>query len=127
MKFTADRNDHYTILSIEEENLNAVIAPLLKSELVVLRNEGIQNLILNVENVQYVDSSGLSSILTANRLWSDNGTFILTGVVHENVKKLIEISRLESALNIVPTVQESKDYIMLENLQREIESGGEDS
>lgn len=123
MKFTVDKNDHFTLLSVEEENLNAVVAPLLKSELVILRNEGIQNLILNLENVHYVDSSGLSSILTANRLWSENGTFVLTGVFHDNVKKLIEISRLESALNIVPTVQESKDYIMLSNLQREIESG----
>lgn len=126
MKFSIDKNDHFAVLSIEEENLNAVVAPSLKSELVVLRNEGIQNLILNLTSVQYVDSSGLSSILTANRLWSDSGTFVLTGVVHENVKKLIEISRLESALNIVPTVQESKDYIMLDKLQREIESG-EDS
>ena len=125
MDFTTDKKEHYSILSINEENLNAVIAPLLKAELVVLRNDGIENLILNLENVQYVDSSGLSSILTANRLWSENGTFVLTGVIHDNVKKLIEISRLESAFNIVPTIQESIDYIMLANLQREIESGDE--
>ena len=120
MKFSTDKNDRYTVFSLLEANLNSLNAPNLKSEFVLLNNEGVRNLIFDLSATEFVDSSGLSAILTANRLWKDDGSFILTGINHTAVKKLIEISRLDSILTIVPTIQESIDYAMMEELEREI-------
>lgn len=125
MKYSLDKQEKYTIFGLNEENLNSLIAPNLKSEFVFLRNEGVKNLILNIADVHYVDSSGLSAILTANRLWKDYGTFILTGVSYPAVTKLIEISRLETILTIIPTLQESIDFIFMEEIQRELKGKGE--
>lgn len=122
MKFVIDKQDKYSLLQLNEENLNSLIAPDLKSEFVFLCNEGVQNLILDLSNVKYVDSSGLSAILTANRLWKDQGSLILTGIVHPSVKKLIEISRLETIFKIVPTVEESIDYVFMEEIEKELGS-----
>ncbi len=122
MKFFLDKQERYTLMRIQEENLNAVVAPHLKSELVVLANEGVPNFILDLSEVQYVDSSGLSAILTANRLWKE-GTFVLTGVRSDAVRKLIEISRLDTVLNIIPTVEESIDYIFMEEIERQLKNG----
>ena len=74
MKFSIDKQEKYSLLKLEEETLNTMIAPQLKSEFVILRNEGVYNLILDLSEVQFADSSGLSSILTANRLWGDAGS-----------------------------------------------------
>ncbi len=122
MKFTVDKNERYTIFKLDEENLNSLIAPHLKSEFVLLSNEGVKNLIFDLADVKYVDSSGLSAILTANRLWKDQGTFILTGANHPSVKKLIEISRLDSILTIIPTVEESIEYAFMSDFEREMAS-----
>ncbi len=122
MKFTVDKTEKYTVFALDEENLNSVLAPDIKSEFVFYRNEGVRNLILDLSNVKYVDSSGLSAILTANRLWKDYGSFVLTGATMPAVKKLIEISRLDSILTIVPTLQESIDYVFMEDIERELES-----
>ncbi len=108
-------------MTLQVENLNSVIAPDLKSEFVIFRNEGIPNFILDLSEVHYVDSSGLSAILTGNRLWKGIGTFIITGVQHAAVKKLIEISRLDTILNVIPTVSEAIDFIYMEHLEREME------
>jgi len=126
MKYSVDKEDNYAIFSLEEKNLNSLIAPNLKSEFVILSNEGVENLILDLSNVEFVDSSGLSAILTANRLWKNIGTFILTGIEHPAVKRLIEISRLDTVLTIIPTVAESKDYVHMEVLERELKSDSED-
>ncbi len=125
MKFVIDKQDKYSLLQLHEENLNSLIAPDLKSEFVFLCNEGVPNLILDLTNVKYVDSSGLSAILTANRLWQEQGSFILTGITHPSVKKLIEISRLESIFKIIPTVEESIDYIFMEEIEKELSSDEE--
>ena len=128
MKYSVDRNDRYCILAVQEDNLNSVIAPDLKSELIVLSNQGVPNLIIDLSDVKFVDSSGLSCILTGNRLWNKaGGVFVLTGVNHPSIKKLIEISRLDSVLAIIPTVPESIDFIMMTELQRELESSGEET
>ncbi|NNE25772.1 MAG: STAS domain-containing protein [Saprospiraceae bacterium] len=122
MKFVVDKQDKYSLLTLQEENLNSMIAPDLKSEFVFLCNEGVENLILDLSQVKYVDSSGLSSILTANRLWSDQGNFVLTGIAHPSVKKLIEISRLDSIFTILPSVEESIDFIFMEEIEKELSS-----
>ncbi len=126
MKFSIDKNERYSLLKLEEETLNTLIAPDLKSEFVILRNEGVINLILDISTVEFVDSSGLSSILTANRLWDGHGAFIITGIEHENVKKLISISRLDTVLNIIPTVQESIDFALMNEIEKELKEEGDE-
>lgn len=122
MKYEIEKKERYAILKLEEENLNSIIAPDLKSELVLLSNAGIPNLVLDLSKVKYVDSSGLSAILTAHRLWKSLGSFVLTGIEHDAVRKLIEISRLDSVLNIIPTLEESRDYIMIEDIERALKA-----
>lgn len=126
MKFSVDKQERYTVISVNEENLNTLNAPHLKSEFVVLHNEGVKNLILDLNDVKYVDSSGLSSILTANRLWESTGTLVLTNVVNENVQQLIKISRLDTVFNIIPTTQESIDFVLMEEIERELKNGSDD-
>jgi anti-sigma B factor antagonist len=122
MKYSVDKQSNYTTVTFQQENLNSVVAPGLKSQLVILHNEGTENLILNLEDVKFVDSSGLSAILTANRLWKDSGYFVLTGIKHPSVKKLITISRLDSILTIIPTVEESINHIKMNKLDSELSS-----
>ena len=121
MKFSVDKQEKYTIFALQEDNLNSLVAPDLKSEFVILSNEGVTNLVLDLSAVKFVDSSGLSAILTANRLWKALGTFILTGLEHPSVKKLIEISRLDTVLTIIPTASEAVDYIFMEEIQKDLD------
>jgi len=122
MKYSISKQERYVVINLQEENLNSLVAPSLKSELVILSNEGVPNLILDLSDVNYVDSSGLSAILTANRLWKSIGSFVLTGIKHDPVRKLIEISRLDTVLTILPTVQESVDYIFMEDIERSLKA-----
>jgi anti-anti-sigma factor len=123
MKYRIDKTEVYSTLSLEEENLNSVIAPGLKSEFIFLNQEGIPNLILDMSGVKFVDSSGLSAILTAHRLWKDQGCFVLAGPLNPLVTKLIEISRLDSILIITPTVSEAVDYVIMDAMERELKNG----
>ncbi|AMM52497.1 MULTISPECIES: STAS domain-containing protein [Hymenobacteraceae] len=120
MKYTIDKKENYTVITIDEKKLDTTIAPDLKSEFVKLNAEGITNLILDLTNVKYTDSSGLSSILIANRLCnSSGGVLILTGL-QEHVMKLITISKLESVLNILPTVEEGIDRVFLHEIESDL-------
>jgi anti-sigma B factor antagonist len=120
MKFSIDKRERFCVLKIDEEKLLSNFAPLLKSELVMLHTEGFKNVILDLSPVQFVDSSGLSALLVGNRLSKESGgTFVLTNL-NTHIQKLIKISQLESILNIVPTLSESVDFVMMEELDRDL-------
>lgn len=122
MKYQIDKQAQYTVLTLHEENLNSVIAPQLKSDLILLAQEGVKNFILDLSNVKYVDSSGLSAILTGHRQWKATGSFVLAGKLNDTVERLIQISRLETILTLIPTVSEAIDYVMMEEIERQLEA-----
>ena len=109
MKYSVDKQEIFTIFAPEEKNLNSLIAPALKSELFIFSQEGVQNLIFDMSKVEFIDSSGLSALLSANRLWKGGG-FVVTEIKSDFVKNLIEISRIDSVINIIPTLAEAKEY-----------------
>jgi anti-anti-sigma factor len=98
MKLLLDKQADYTLVKLEEEKLDSMISPQLKSELVFLNSEGVQNIIFDMSAVKYVDSSGLSAILVGNRMCNgSDGRFVLSHV-NPSIAKLIEISQLEGIL-----------------------------
>lgn len=120
MKSTIDKHPKYCIYKLDEDKLLSTNAPKLKSEFVLLNAEGFRNIVFDLSDVEYVDSSGLSAILIGNRLSKEgNGTFVITGL-NEQVAKLIKISQLDTILNIIPTVEESVDYVLMEELERDL-------
>jgi anti-sigma B factor antagonist len=120
--FEIDKQEKYTVIRIKVDKLDSNVAPALKSELVVLNSDGVRNMIIDMTEARYCDSSGLSSILVANRLCKNaNGSFVLTGL-QEPVKKLIAISQLDSILSISPSIIESIDLLIGEEVERDMEN-----
>jgi len=111
MEFNIEKKDNYTLIQVLEEKLDTHIAPNLKSELVLISGNGEKNIILDLSNCRYCDSSGLSAILVANRLCKNaNGTFVLAGLT-EAVERLITISQLDTVLNITETLDDAVGLI----------------
>lgn len=122
MKYSIDKQEKYTLLRLNEEKLDSSIAPQLKSEMVTLHAEGVRNIILDLSEVKYTDSSGLSALLVGNRiLQEDNGIFILTKL-SDHTLKLIKISQLDSVLHILPTVEEGIDAVFMHEIEKDMKS-----
>ena len=113
-KYDIQKNDNHTVIKVLVEKLDTNIAPALKSELVLIAGNGEKNMIIDLAECRYCDSSGLSAILVANRLCKNSrGTFVLTGL-QTAVERLITISQLDTVLNIKDTIEESEEYIKQE-------------
>lgn len=106
MEFKIEKQEEFTLIQVLEEKLDTHIAPTLKSELVLISGNGEKNIVLDLSKCRYCDSSGLSSILVANRLCKNaGGTFVLTGL-NDAVERLITISQLDTVLNIAPSIND---------------------
>lgn len=123
MKYSIDKKDQYTTFKLEEEKLNSTLAPSLKSELVTIHAEGVKNIIIDLSLVKYIDSSGLSSLLVGNRIFSEEGGIFVLACLTDHVMKLIKISQLNHVLNITPTMEEAIDAIFLHEIESDLKEG----
>jgi anti-anti-sigma factor len=120
MKYTIDKQEKYSLLRLHEDKLDSSVAPGLKSELITLHAEGVRNIVLDMAEVKYTDSSGLSALLVGNRIvQEDGGIFILT-TLSDHTMKLIKISQLDSVLNIVPKVEEAIDAVFMHEIEKDL-------
>ena len=118
MDFKIDKQEKYTLIQVLVDKLDTHIAPSLKSELVLIAGNGEKNIILDLSNCRYCDSSGLSAILVANRLCKNaNGTFVLSGL-QTAVERLITISQLDTVLNITNTIDKAVEYLDKEEARK---------
>lgn len=122
MKYSIDKKEQYVVFTPMEEKLDSLLAPVLKSELLTIHAEGFSNIVLDMSQVKYVDSSGLSALLVGDREFGRNGGIFVISGVQEHVMKLLKISMLDKKLNLVNTLEEAGEAIFM----HEIEGGQEE-
>ncbi len=115
MNFNADKYENYSIVKIGEEKVDTSLAPELKSEFMTLSQDGVRSIILDMSDVKYVDSSGLSALLVGNRSFSESGAFVMYNVT-DHVMKLISISQLDKVITILPSKEEAVDYVFMSEI-----------
>ncbi|QOI97838.1 MAG: STAS domain-containing protein [Flammeovirgaceae bacterium] len=120
MKYTIDKQEKYSLLRLHEEKMDSSVAPGLKSELITLHAEGVRNIILDLAEVKYTDSSGLSALLVGNRIVQEDGGIFILAHLSDHTMKLIKISQLDSVLNILPTVEEAIDAVFMHEIERDL-------
>lgn len=113
MKYEIEHDEGVTILSIKNEKLDSGIAPKFKSRIIILANaEEKDNLIIDMSSVEYADSSGISGLLMAHRLYRDSQRRMVICAVTKRVMDLIKITRLDQVLSFAPDRESALHQLM---------------
>lgn len=107
MHFTIDQKDGVTIFKLNEARLDSLNAGQLKAEFLILAQADVESLILDLSQVSYVDSAGLSALLLAERQQTAHGGDVRLVGVNENVKSLLRITQLDRIFPMYATVSEA--------------------
>jgi anti-anti-sigma factor len=92
----------------------------LKGELLILCSSGIEVLFVDMGEVNYCDSTGLSALLLAHREMKNNQGYAILVGLSDKVAALVEIAQLDRVLYIYPTREEA-----LADLQGETDVDGQ--
>jgi len=110
MGFDVTKRELYTLIKVTSE-LDTNNAPELKSEVVVVNSQGEKNIVLDLTDCKYCDSSGLRAILVTNRLCEDAiGACIISGL-QPDVESIFRISMLHTVLLITRNVEEAEELL----------------
>jgi anti-sigma B factor antagonist len=82
--------------------------------------EGYNSILLNLTELDFMDSSGLGALLNADRTARENKGFLVIYGLNENNSNLIRIAKLDKVLLIAYSEKEAIDLLILEELERDL-------
>lgn len=101
MKFKVTKQGKNTVLKLGVKKLDATVTPELKAEFLILCKPTVADrLVVDLEAVEFCDSSGLSALLIADRTMREHGGSVILVNVHKKVMDLMTISQLDRIFTI---------------------------
>src|SRR5665213_2623989 len=107
MHFTTDQRKTKTIFRLKEERVDSRNAGQLKAEFLILAQPGTNAIIVDLSEVQHVDSAGLSALLLGQRQMRLNGGELRLAGLNDSIRSLLEITQLNRMFPIFATVPEA--------------------
>jgi anti-anti-sigma factor len=74
--------------------------------------QGIKSLVINMQKVNYMNSSGIGAIIAAHTSCSKNGGAILLAGISNNVHNLLAVTKLIDVFDVYNDVDEAIDTIV---------------
>ena len=100
MNFEIQKNGETVVLKLKERKLDSSVSPELKGEFLILCKPKLQSLVIDLTDVEFCDSSGLSALLIADRKMKEHGGKVTLVNVHKKVMSLLKISMLDRVFDI---------------------------
>lgn len=107
MQILTDKRDGRMVLSLKEERLDAHNSGDLRDRILKLLETGEINLVVDLAEVRFIDSSGLGALLSGYKNATLRaGTFVLAAL-QPRVKSMFELTRLQRVFEIYDKVEEA--------------------
>jgi len=106
-----ENEETLTIISIEQEATLELVVESLTVEMSNLKN---QNLILDISNFKEFSQANAKSFLNISKKHRKNGKSFVP------LNKYVSYDNIPEELNVVPTIQEARDIIEMEEIERDL-------
>lgn len=107
MQLQIEEKERVVLIAIKENRLDAHNSGELKSQLLTLFEQGKNNLLVDLQEVRFVDSSGLGALVSGFKNASArSGSLKLCGL-QPQVKSMFELTRLHRVFEIFASEQDA--------------------
>lgn len=108
MNITIESRNSVLTLFVKEERLDAHNSGDLKAEMLRLFTEGNKNVLVDLKEVRFIDSSGLGALVSGfKNAISQQGNLKLSSL-QPQVKSMFELTRLHRVFEIFPSAEEAQ-------------------
>ena len=107
MDIKTERTEGITVLFVREDRLDANNSEELKIELRRLFESGTKDLIIDLKEIHFIDSSGLGTLVSGYKNASILHGSLKLANLQSQVKSMFELTRLHRVFDIFTTVDDA--------------------
>jgi anti-anti-sigma factor len=123
MKFKIDTKEKFTVITPNEESLDANIAGELSNTAISVLHKQPRNVILKLSNVVSINDEAAKLLAQLQQdFYENNSSFVICEIKPALEKKLEDMELLE-LMNVTPTESEAWDIVQMEEIERELLDG----
>ena len=104
MELTSSTEPGVLIVTVQEQRIDAQLALAFKDRMRELTEGGSDPVLLDLNHVVFIDSSGLGAIVAAMKILGPDRRLILAGLTPA-VDKVFRLTRMDSVFGVYPTVE----------------------
>lgn len=97
------------VVFVKEERLDAHNSEELKAEMNRLFESGAKEMVIDLKEVRFIDSSGLGTLVSGFKNASTRQGNLKLSALQTQVKSMFELTRLHRVFDIFPTVDDAID------------------
>ncbi len=106
---TVERTGSACTLAITGE-VDVYTSPVLKSYIVSALDDGCSDLVVDLEGVAFIDSSGLGVLVSGLRRVKEHGGSMRLVCTRENILKIFRITGLDKVFPVFTTAAEASEF-----------------
>lgn len=95
-----------SVLILKVKRLDASVAPVFKNAVLEIISSGENRLVLDLEGVEFIDSSGLGAMVSILKAVGGNGSVALCNA-RAGVLSLFRLTRMNKVFSILPSRDEA--------------------
>jgi anti-sigma B factor antagonist len=106
MNLTSTTDGGHRIVTVNESRIDAAVALSFKDQMRSQTENGPGIVVLDLRQVQFVDSSGLGAIVASMKAMGRDKTLALAGLT-PTVDKVFRLTRMDSVFRMYPTLEDA--------------------
>lgn len=103
MHLDISEHNKRVLITLKDERLDAHNANELKTELLALFEQGKKDILIDLQFVRFIDSSGLGALVSGFKNAITNQGSLKLASLQTQVKSMFELTRLHRVFDIYPT------------------------
>lgn len=107
MNLKTETTGSAVVIYVREERLDAHNSEELKSELNRIFESGTKDVVVDLKDVRFIDSSGLGVLVSGFKNASTRQGYLKLTALQTQVKSMFELTRLHRVFDIYQTVDEA--------------------
>lgn len=106
MELKERKEGNVLIIKIFEKRLDEFMALDFKEKMTEFVKRGNEFIVLDLSEVEFIDSSGLGAIISSMKMLDKKGDFVICGM-RETVLSLFQLTRMDRLFKIFPGEKEA--------------------
>lgn len=94
------------VVSVQEARIDAAVALAFKEAMRKATDGGERDVVLDLRQVEFIDSSGLGAIVAAMKFLAPDRALIMAGLTPA-VEKVFKLTRMDTVFSVFPTLDEA--------------------
>lgn len=109
MNLKVEEKNGVVVIHVKEERLDAHNSAELKDKMQALFEEGKINVLVDLNDVRFIDSSGLGALVSGFKNASAHQGALKLASLQSQVKSMFELTRLHRVFEIFPNTAEAME------------------